>query len=826
MNTMITEKRLYSLLSFYLLIFLTCVVNFSSINQYFISDVPNVFEGYNTLFTTLHLLSIFSILVISFVISLHLSKRFFAKLTTVIFIYLLSNHFILITRNLNNKKFNVFDVSIQSFFQINGLIYLINIILISLFMYFILKWKNTDKYFDHQFIAYESNRGNILISIMISILFFKNNQIGLFFHNLVPDLTKAEYFIAYNYNILKAVIIITLISLLITFTLLRSIGHTRKLNPSFSLSFITSLGLSVIFNFALQYGIRADGELLGKFIFPGATVFQIGFLFFVFQFCYLITNRYFPTTIMIVLLGVIASIANTLKQSMRSEPLLITDLSWLREIGLISSFVNKNLVVQIIIGIIFAMIMAYLLQKHVLSGPIISNWQFRLILTLLTISGFLFFYLPFYQEEDGNIPVNVPIISVLNNQNDINWLGFSTTARYKSMAYVWTKQLTNKVMSRPRNYSREEINKIVEKYTLLSQKINFSRQNLISNQTVIYVLSESFSDPNRFSDVSISRDVLPNIKLIKDSTTSGLMHSDTFGGGTANMEFQSLIGLPFYNFSPSVSVLYSEVFPKMKIQPSISNQFEPQNRIALHPADANNFNRKSVYKTLKFKHFFASSGSDDSFKKIEKVGLLPSDKMVYQKVLSEINPSTSQFFSVITMQNHIPWSSDFPSDINAKGNGFTDEQNNNLTSYARLLTFTDTETKDFLDALLKIDKPITVVFYGDHLPGFYPDSVFLNDFDQKFQTDYFIWSNKDQIKLNYPLINSSDLTAVLLDHTNSKVSPYYALLTEVLKSASVNSDKDSIKYQSIQNDLKNIQYDMTVGKSYILENNNFFKINE
>lgn len=51
------------------------------------------------------------------------------------------------------------------------------------------------------------------------------------------------------------------------------------------------------------------------------------------------------------------------------------------------------------------------------------------------------------------------------------------------------------------------------------------------------------------------------------------MHSDGYGGGTANMEFQTLTSLPFYNISPTVSVLYTEVFPKIHDVPSISNTY-------------------------------------------------------------------------------------------------------------------------------------------------------------------------------------------------------------------------------------------------------------
>lgn len=137
-----------------------------------------------------------------------------------------------------------------------------------------------------------------------------------------------------------------------------------------------------------------------------------------------------------------------------------------------------------------------------------------------------------------------------------------------------------------------------QKYTKLAKKINQSRKENISDQTVIYLLSESFSDPNRVDGVTLSREVIPNIKQIKQTTTSGLMKSDGYGGGTANMEFQALTGLPFYNFSSSVSVLYTEVAPEMSIFPSLSSQFKSKNRLVLHPSGANNYGRKIFIKIL------------------------------------------------------------------------------------------------------------------------------------------------------------------------------------------------------------------------------------
>lgn len=153
--------------------------------------------------------------------------------------------------------------------------------------------------------------------------------------------------------------------------------------------------------------------------------------------------------------------------------------------------------------------------------------------------------------------------------------------------------------------------------------------------------------------------------------------------------------------------------------------------------------------------------------------------------------------------------------------GFTDVENTILSRYTRDLRDTDYMTANFLEELSKVNKKITVVFYGDHLPGLYPDKIFANN-NSKYETDYFIWSNFETEKLNYPLVTSSNFPALLLGVTNSKVSPYYALLTKVLDE-SVLVDKALTKEQEeIKKELAIIQYDITLGKGYIMKKDKSF----
>ncbi len=602
----------------------------------------------------------------------------------------------------------------------------------------------------------------------------------------------------------------------------KSVSDIKNNRPSFSLVFVTSCVLSEVFNYSIQSGIRGTGALLDYYIFPGALLYQFFILLLFCLFVYLVINRYLLSTILLVILGSIITIINSIKEVMRSEPLLITDFSWIKDVGLIVGFVDFTLVFSIISVLIVTFGVFFVLRKRVLSGPIFPRTKERALVLMVLMTIVICIYNVFKTDDNGNIIEGVPIISSLNNDGKITWLGFSTNARYKSLMYVWTKQLTTTIMNEPDGYNENRVNEIMDKYRQVADEINATRENNISDQTVILILSESFSDPGRLNGVTSNMEIVPFYDHLKEFTTTGLMKSDGYGGSTANMEYQSLTGLPLYNFSDSVSVLYSEVAPKMSLIPSISNSYDSDNRFVIHSSGASGYNRKQVYELMGYSSLIFTSDTDKRLTNIAYEGANISDRTVYDNILENINADQSQFFSVITMQNHVPWVANMPSDLIVEGINLTDQANYDLTNYSRLLNNVDASTQNFLDSLSELDKPVTVVFYGDHLPGLYPDSFFYDNPENKYLTDYFIWSNHETEKLDYPMVNSSDFPALLLQHTHSKVSPYYALLTDVLNNSSVDKTDLSDEGKEIANDLEIIQYDITLGKDYSGKSGDFF----
>lgn len=744
-------------------------------------------------------------------------KNFLQFLLAYFFILIIS-YGIFLGININNPTIDMWDFSGNGFFQLKVIRTIFSILLLA----YVVRFSPRLNALIQKYIICLNE--TFLISTILVYCILSNSLFIDFFNQQIGNSLSFGIFEFFNEvkNILFLPFILAWCGSIVTYKAVCDFWENRS---SIWTATFTSVFLAVIFNFTLQLGIKGEEKLLDRYIFQGAVSYQILLLSIIFLLTYVVVNRYISSTFLIIFVFSIISTVNAVKETMRNEPLLISDFTWITELSTVAGFVDGNIIGKIIQYSVLLVSITIALHFTILKGKVIGYWKKRLALavSLLGILGMIFNI--FSNSDQGKIKENIPIISNLNNKDDIAWFGFSTNARYKSLMYVWTKQLTKQIMIKPEVYSKEKIEEIVNKYSKLASEINQSRTSNIEEQTLIFVLSESFSNPARVPNVQVSKNVIPNIEEIMSQTTSGIMKSDAYGGGTANMEFQSLSGLPFYNFSSSVSLAYIEVVPKLNYFPSISNFFAPEDRIVIHPASAKNYNRNNIYKDLGFSKFIAQSDTDFPIGNPVAVGALIGDQTVYSNVLDNIQQDKSQFFSVITMQNHSPWIASEPSEILVTGVGFTTEENEKLTSYSRLLSYTDEATREFLNRLSELDKKVTLVFYGDHLPGLYPQATFKEKPESQFQTDYFIWSNKDTQKLNYPYLNSSDFTAALFEHTNSKVSPYVALLTEVLNKASIDKIDLTEEGKTVADDLYLLQYDITVGKGYIQDYLSFFEIN-
>lgn len=577
----------------------------------------------------------------------------------------------------------------------------------------------------------------------------------------------------------------------------------------------------------------------------------------------MLLNRFWASSIVMLAAGIIVAVIEHFKIEIRYEAILPADLGFLgSNTGNMLTFAPAGAHVTILIALaVFAVLLVPVLALRYADGRkgrMIQtddrrlNLTSRLVLLLLPILVFALYCMHVSATDSlankfsralGDTP------SMWDSVYD---------AQRNGPLVAFTRQLNPKIMDKPSNYSEETMKKVAARYQKKAETINASRTNNLTDSTVVYVLSESFSDPSRVPGLKTSKDSMPNIRKIKAGTTSGLMLSSGYGGGTANLEYMGLSGLSMANFDSSLSSPYQQLVPSQHWTPTINQMWgAPANSLGYHPYESSMYSRATNYKKFGFSHFYTLTGPD-VIKYQDKIDESPyvSDKSSYDSALEGIKSGkTNKFIQIITMQNHMPYhewyeNNDYTAE-STTGTPLGDDEQQSIETYQKGVEITDQATQEFLNELDALDKPVTVVFYGDHLPGIYSSaSEDDNNSLALHLTDYFIWSNKvsgsQGNKASDAAYSSPNFfVAQAADHMNAKVSPYLAFLTEMHSKIAameppvvnkiqgwdripegqniyldqngnpMSTDDFDKETEQLLADYKLIQYDITAGKNYL-----------
>lgn len=591
-----------------------------------------------------------------------------------------------------------------------------------------------------------------------------------------------------------------------------------------------------------------------------------------------VLNHFWVATAIFSIAMSVFAVANSIKVALRNEPVIPSDLGFFSSGngGEITSFIPKNsqpLVNGTITMLIWLTIICLALQLIDGRRCVIPCHWWRPFRNVKTIIG-------------NCIRIIAAVLSVtllwsftwnlgINDSWSYNWaksLGDSpkpwstvadATGNGPTMNFL--RLAHAKTIDKPEDYSEETMAALAKRYKKSAENTNKSRANNLTDNTVIMILSESFSDPTRVPGITFTEEPMPNIRALKNTTTAGLMLSPSISGGTANIEHQALTGLSLALFDNSMQSPYQELVPHQK-SPYTFNQiwnsaYGKTGSVAFHPFTKNMYLRDSDYKKFGFSKFYTLDSKPEITHQ-DHLGSSPyvSDTASYQNVLDALNDSShAQFIQLVTMQNHTPYDDYYPDNQfrEADISNLSDDEKWGIDSYAKGVNITDQATADFLNQLNSMDKPITVIFYGDHLPGVYNTAAAdENNAIPLHETDYFIWSNQASVSAGTKLdsqtssyTSSNYFMALAAEHLDAKVSPYLAMLTQTqtqipaisrLVSSNASWGDGSTVYLDVEGnhvkskdlskeakrmlqDYRLVQYDMTKGKNY-LRNYGFFDV--
>ena len=404
----------------------------------------------------------------------------------------------------------------------------------------------------------------------------------------------------------------------------------------------------------------------------GTLVLSLIFLFAIYEIFYVITTRFWVSASIPTVLALGIAIADGIKMDLREEPVYPNEISEIVNWKTLIPMIGVQTLIYILVGIaLLIAIIVYLELKH----P--HNLRRKKKSWLVLIGSLLILITPvWFNDEnsaiyyiskgfDNNPDFRNPPDSTANNGAVLTFLDFIKVP----------------IMEKVDGYSEHAIKQITKKYEKEAIAINKTRKNKLSDQTIVFNLSESFVDPKEFPGVKISdnvRDPMKYIRSLMSQTTSGKMLSAGYGGGTGNMEYESLTGFNMGNFSSALTP-YTQVTSRYNFYPTIGMNFPYSS--AIHPFNG------TYYKSRK----------------------------------------NGQFINLISMQNHMPYGDYYsPNEYkdNVSGSSLADDNvKTSFAAYTKGVEYTDKAVKKFIKEIDEINKPITLVFYGDHYPSIIDQSL-------------------------------------------------------------------------------------------------------
>ena len=537
-------------------------------------------------------------------------------------------------------------------------------------------------------------------------------------------------------------------------------------------------------------------------------------------------------------MGVLFSLAtimmyiNAEKIASRNTPFLPEDLAMSGEAGGLASMINfgrfSNMLFMIVVIIIITII-ANKISKKIWHFKFSKKQKIAIFIPQAALILICAHFLNLHTLEIRNLSGKGTFIKVENLETSIDFTDQAYNYQTNGFILATISNLQAKTQKQPEGYSKEAVQKIVQKYKKIAEEKNKNRKKLSDEKVnVVYVMSESFIDPKlgkHLYDYG-NKEPIPYTKKLKKSQSSGWAASSEYGGGTANVEFEALTGLSNFFLN---SIPYTSIVPANKDTPSIVKNFNENGykTIAMHPYNRNMYRREVVYTNLGFQEYKSADGFKNN-SKIDNSKYI-SDESAFNEVLAELkNSQKPEFIHLVTMQNHMPYEENTYSEhnfsVNAK-NGANPENAKTIQAYLEGISYSDKAMKNFLSEIEKLNEKTIVVFWGDHWPGIYGEMFEkeLNKNDIR-RTPLFVYSNFKKEKQDLGTSSLIYNQILALNSFDSKLSAFQYLLSDLrekypaLTKQFIKTDEKS----DILKDFEMIEYDILSGNKYSL--GDFYKI--
>ena len=319
---------------------------------------------------------------------------------------------------------------------------------------------------------------------------------------------------------------------------------------------------------------------------------------------------------------------------------------------------------------------------------------------------------------------------------------------------------------------------------------------------IIFITSESFFDITRLPNLTFQKDPLPVFHALAETCTNGLFLSSTAGGGTGQVEMELFTGLTssLLKEGDTLCTLEEQVYDTLPATVRLLAQLGYETT-AVHSHNNILYNRSLTYPALGFEETLFI---EDFITPVKNKGPYASDETFAEELIARYearDTSRPCFLYGLSMENHQA----YPAGKFQTSSGFAATSDllsrkdlSILDSLVMGLHDADSSLGLLVDYFSSVDRPVMLVFLGDHQPslnladgtslytrlGFTP-TEHSSDWDAetlaaRLSTDYLIWTNYETEALPDGPESSSFLGLHALERADIPLNAYFSWLEETV----------------------------------------------
>ncbi|MDM5236451.1 LTA synthase family protein [Bacillus cereus] len=671
-------------------------------------------------------------------------------------------------------------------------------------------------------------KNNLLISIILSGMWAICLETLFFVMLRSFEFERTKEF--FNGKI-QLIILITVLWGVLLYTIHLNKGISHKLRPAIRVYVLLFL-IAHTMNW-LYIMIQENMNLLlvntWVYLQYGQYILSLLFIYIVYIFVYSLLGRIFLSTTITSVVLLVFVMVNYFKIMFRGDPFYPSDFTQIAHMDSVIPMVMESFsfwnMFLVIVGIGLLICVVMYIRKYI---PVIKS---HIIIRIILVCGSAFMVYAY-----SNYPNT--FMNNLFQKGGVDIRAWNQAANYNVNGFVlgFISNLDTTVIQEPEEYSKENIQQIAKNIEK-QYSGNISAQKKVEKPNIVFIMSEAFWDPTKLTNLSFSEDPVPNLHHYMENFPGGQTIAPTFGGNTANTEFEALTSYSMSLLMPG-SIPYQQAIPSQKEIPSIASELKKQGYYAsaIHAFNRSFYKRDDVYKTLGFDNFNA----EDTMKNTEVVGDNIGDLSMSKEIIDELNKRKQPtFIHAVTMQNHFPYTPNMFGENKIEISGLTEEESKaELEAYTEGVRLSDEALQYLIEQLDELERPTLVVFFGDHLPllgtnksiykeaGYIENEETVSERLAMAETPLLMYANFDLPNDNLGLVSPIYFSNLVFDYAGLNKSSYYQFLSEMHKEIPVLRDelkvnkngeeiKDLTKKQKeMLEQYKMIQYDLLAGKQY------------